>query len=60
MVEMMWQPEGQWWERQGYVVFLHPSWDPNYPGEMTGWVKVTEQRARELLEVQHRSHGSTP
>lgn len=45
-------PPGQWWERMGYVVILHPNIDPNDDPEFQGWVRVTEDRAREVLESQ--------
>jgi hypothetical protein len=40
---------GQWWERQGYVVFLHPAMNPNDDSFFTGWRKVTEAEARAVL-----------
>jgi hypothetical protein len=43
---------GQWWERMGYVIFLHPSWDPNDDPDFQGWVKMPASRAREVLESQ--------
>lgn len=50
--EKPWRPNGQWWERMGYVVFLHPALDPNWDPMFQGWVKVTEQRAKEVLDSQ--------
>lgn len=47
-----WKPAGQWWERRGYVLLLHPAIDPNDDLYFTGWVKVTEDRARAVLEAQ--------
>jgi hypothetical protein len=47
---------GQWWERMGYVVFLHPTWNPNDDPDFTGWTKVTQERAREVLEQNARRY----
>lgn len=41
---------GQWWERMGDVLFLPPLWDPNDDQPHKGWVKVTPDRARLVLE----------
>lgn len=41
---------GQWWERMGYVVFLPHGLDPNSDPMFQGWVQVTQDRAREVLE----------
>lgn len=49
---MTFHPTSQCWERHGLVLVLHPVVDPNVPGVMTGWVKVSEQRAREVLAAQ--------
>ena len=47
-----WNPPGQWWERCGQVVFLHPAMDPNDNPFFNGWVKVTETQARAVLDAQ--------
>ena len=43
---------GQWWERLGEVVFLPAAANPNDDPMYQGWVRVTEQRAAELLKSQ--------
>lgn len=48
---MRFQLVSQWWERMGYVVLLHPAVDPNH-GEGLGWVKVTPDRANQVLQAQ--------
>lgn len=50
--EQPWHPDGQWWERMGLVVFLHPWLDPNWDPMFQGWVKVTQERAKEVLDSQ--------
>lgn len=41
----------QWWERLGHVFMFHPNQDPNeiFKGQYEGWVRVSDQRAREVL-----------
>lgn len=40
---------GQWWERMGMVVYLHPAMNPNDDPMFQGWVKISPERARALL-----------
>lgn len=40
---------GQWWERLGQVVYLHPQMNPNDDPMFQGWKPVSPQEARRLL-----------
>lgn len=48
---------GQWWARQGHVVFLPPGVDANQMAapDFLGWEKVDEAQARQMLGAQPRS-----
>jgi hypothetical protein len=53
MTPKRWQASpGQWWERMGQAVFLHPDVNPNSDPLFQGWVKVSEARAKEVLDAQ--------
>lgn len=47
-----WNPPGQWWERQGQVLLLHPAMDPNNDPDYQGWQRVTPEQARQYLQAQ--------